>query len=133
MELAHPQHRGKLTTMQVSHTRSSNFANYNQVQHTLGMFTFPTKQLNKNISNLLQYVGAIIAAWTVFGTVKYTSDAAWRIPVGMQAAMPVIQFALILCLPESPRWLLSKDRPDEALAVLVKVCESFRAFRSELT
>ncbi|KAN0095977.1 general substrate transporter [Hyaloscypha variabilis] len=86
MELAHPQHRGKLTTMY----------------------------------NTLWYVGAIIAAWTVFGTVKYTSNAAWRIPVGMQAAMPVIQFALIFCLPESPRWLLSKDRPDEALAVLVK-------------
>jgi hypothetical protein len=80
--------------------------------HTLEMIKF---------TDLAQYVGAIIAAWTVFGTVKYTSDAAWRIPVGMQAAMPVIQFALIFCLPESPRWLLSKDRPDEALAVLVKV------------
>jgi Sugar (and other) transporter len=74
-------------------------------------------------TDLTKYVGAIIAAWTVFGTTKYTSDAAWRIPVGMQAAMPVFQFALIFCLPESPRWLLSKDRPDEALAVLVKVSE----------
>lgn len=80
--------------------------------HTLEVIKF---------ADLAQYVGAIIAAWTVFGTVKYTSDAAWRIPVGMQAAMPVIQFALIFCLPESPRWLLSKDRPDEALAVLIKV------------
>jgi hypothetical protein len=46
----------------------------------------------------------------------------------MQAAMPVIQFALIFCLPESPRWLLSKDRPDEALAVLIKVRAHFRTF-----
>jgi hypothetical protein len=73
-------------------------------------------------ANFDKYVGAIIAAWTVFGTVKYTTDAAWRIPVGMQAAMPAIQLALIFCLPESPRWLCSKDRPDEALAILVKVC-----------
>ncbi|KAH8820310.1 general substrate transporter [Xylogone sp. PMI_703] len=86
MELSHPAHRGKLTTMY----------------------------------NTLWYLGSIIAAWTVFGTVTYTTNAAWRIPVGMQAAMPVIQFALIFCLPESPRWLCSKDRPDEALRILVK-------------
>lgn len=71
--------------------------------------------------NTLWYLGSIIAAWTVFGTVKYTSDAAWRIPVGMQAAMPLIQFAFIFLLPESPRWLCSKDRLDEAFAILVKV------------
>ncbi|KUJ16312.1 general substrate transporter [Mollisia scopiformis] len=86
MELAHPQHRGKLTTMY----------------------------------NTLWYMGAIIAAWTVFGTVKYTSNAAWRIPVGMQAAMPAIQMAFIFFVPESPRWLCSRDRQDEAFAILVK-------------
>ena len=71
--------------------------------------------------NTLWYVGSIIAAWTVFGTIKYTSDAAWRIPVGMQAAMPFVQLVGIWLLPESPRWLCSKDRLDEAFAVLVKV------------
>lgn len=87
VELAYPQHRGKLTTMY----------------------------------NTLWFVGSIVAAWTVFGTQRYTSDASWRIPVAVQAAMPVIQLALIFCLPESPRWLCSKDRLDEAFAVLVKV------------
>jgi MFS family permease len=87
-ELAHPQHRGKLTTMY----------------------------------NTLWYVGAIIAAWTVFGTIKYATDSAWRIPVAMQAAMPLIQFVGIWFLPESPRWLCAKDRSDEALDILVKVC-----------
>lgn len=66
-------------------------------------------------------MGAIIAAWTVFGTVKYTSNAAWRIPVGLQAAIPAIQLALVFCLAESPRWLCLQDRPDEAFRILVNV------------
>jgi MFS family permease len=70
--------------------------------------------------NTLWYLGSIVAAWTVFGTIKYTSEAAWRIPVGMQAAMPLIQITGIWFLPESPRWLCAKDRPDEAFDILVK-------------
>ncbi|KAE8150342.1 general substrate transporter [Aspergillus avenaceus] len=85
-ELAHPQHRGTLTTMY----------------------------------NTLWYVGSIVAAWTVFGTIKYTSEASWRIPVGVQAAMPVMQFLGIWLLPESPRWLCAKEKRDEAFDVLVK-------------
>ncbi|KAJ5290002.1 transcriptional regulator family: Fungal Specific TF [Penicillium atrosanguineum] len=85
-ELAHPQHRGKLTTMY----------------------------------NTLWYVGAIVAAWTVFGTIKYTSEASWRIPVGMQAVMPLVQFMGIWFLPESPRWLCAQNRPEEAFEVLIK-------------
>jgi MFS family permease len=86
MELAYPQHRGKLTTMY----------------------------------NVLWYLGSIIAAWTVFGTVKHTGNAAWRIPVGVQAAMPVVQLIGVWFLPESPRWLCSKDQPEKALDILIK-------------
>lgn len=71
--------------------------------------------------NTLWYLGSIIAAWTVFGTVNYTTDAAWRIPVALQAAMPLLQFLFIWFLPESPRWLCSKGRLDEAFKVLVEV------------
>ncbi|KEZ42102.1 hypothetical protein SAPIO_CDS6339 [Scedosporium apiospermum] len=86
MELAYPQHRGKVTTMY----------------------------------NTLWYVGSIISAWTVFGTIKYEGDAAWRVPVALQALMPLVMFVLIWLLPESPRWLCSKDRLEEALQVLIK-------------
>lgn len=70
-----------------------------------------------------QYIGAILAAWTVFGTVRYTTDAGWRIPNSLQVMMPGIQLLLVMLLPESPRWLCSKDRSDEAFKVLVKVAQ----------
>ena len=71
--------------------------------------------------NTLWYVGSIVAAWTVFGTIGYDGDAAWRVPVALQALMPLIQFLGIWLLPESPRWLCSKDREEDALKVLIKV------------
>lgn len=77
--------------------------------------------LSPVLTFLHQYVGSIVAAWTIFGTISYTGNAAWRIPVGLQALMPFVQFVLIWLLPESPRWLCSKDRGDEAFQILVKV------------
>jgi MFS family permease len=84
--------------------------------------------------NTLWYVGSIVAAWTVFGTIGYKGDAAWRVPVALQALMPLIQFVGIWLLPESPRWLCSKDREEDALRVLIKVrLMSQPSQRTELT
>jgi hypothetical protein len=52
--------------------------------------------------------------------VPYTTNEGWRIPQSLQSMMPFIQLVLVWFLPESPRWLCSKDRADEALKVLVK-------------
>lgn len=71
--------------------------------------------------NTLWYVGSIIAAWTVYGTIKYHGNVAWRIPVALQALMPVLQLAGIFLLPESPRWLCAQERDNEALEILIKV------------
>ena len=49
-----------------------------------------------------------------------TSNWGWRIPSFLQAVPSVLQVSFILSLPESPRWLISKGRRDEAYAVLVK-------------
>jgi MFS family permease len=86
-EVAHPKHRGKITT----------------------------------IYNTLWYLGAIIAAWTCFGTLQnQTGHIQWRLPTGLQCLMPGIQLFAVWLLPESPRWLISKGKEEQARRVLVK-------------
>jgi MFS family permease len=66
-EVAHPRHRGRVTT----------------------------------VYNTLWYLGAIIAAWTTYGTLTHiSSDLSWRLPVGLQCAMPGIQLLALYLLPE---------------------------------
>ncbi|KAF2723735.1 hypothetical protein K431DRAFT_17545 [Polychaeton citri CBS 116435] len=42
--------------------------------------------------NILWHIGSMVAAWTVYGITSYTNDAAWRVPVSVQALMLVLHF-----------------------------------------
>ncbi|KAH7141541.1 general substrate transporter [Dactylonectria estremocensis] len=64
--------------------------------------------------------GSIIAAWVTFGTFRIESSASWRIPSAIQGLPSVIQLIGLWFVPESPRWLISKDRNEEALGFLAK-------------
>lgn len=72
--------------------------------------------------NNFWWVGNIIAGWTTYGTDKNFpgSSWAWRVPTVLQCVLPGIVMALVMFFPESPRWLIMKDRRDEAIAVLAK-------------
>ena len=72
------------------------------------------------IYNCLWSFGALICAWVSFGTQHINGNWSWRIPTLLQVFPSVIQFSFIWFVPESPRWLISKDRNDEALAMLGK-------------
>lgn len=68
----------------------------------------------------MYYLGAILASWACYGTARYTTTWAWRIPTILQGAYPLLQLIFLYFVPESPRWLVAKDRTDEARALLVK-------------
>jgi len=58
--------------------------------------------------------------WLCFGTNYFKSDASWRVPALGQAIPSIIQLAFIYWVPESPRFLMAKDKHEQALAVLAK-------------
>ncbi|WYZ43758.1 hypothetical protein EsH8_VII_000194 [Colletotrichum jinshuiense] len=66
------------------------------------------------------YVGSILAAGTTLGTFNWPNDWSWRLPTLFQILPSILQLAFIWFVPESPRWLISRDRHDETLSILVK-------------
>jgi MFS family permease len=68
------------------------------------------------------YFGAILAAWSTYGTQKHigTSEWAWRAPSILQAAYPILQLCAVWWVPESPRWLIAHGKSDEARRILAR-------------
>lgn len=54
----------------------------------------------------MYYLGAILAAWTTFGTQTHSGNWSWRIPTLLQAGYPLVQLSCFWTLPESPRSVL---------------------------
>ena len=60
------------------------------------------------------------ASWTTFGCQSYEATWSWRVPTILQAGYPLVQLCFLYWVPESPRWLISKDRSAEALKIIAK-------------
>lgn len=63
----------------------------------------------------------ILVAFVSNYLLKDIGDNAWRWMLGIQAAPAIVYTLLILTVPKSPRWLLSKFRDEEAKKVLARV------------
>ncbi|KAJ9161104.1 General substrate transporter [Coniochaeta hoffmannii] len=73
-----------------------------------------------SLFNSSYFIGQIVASAIAIGTSDMKSDWAWRIPSLLQICPSLLQIATVFLLPESPRYLISKDRDDEARSVLIK-------------
>lgn len=73
-----------------------------------------------SLFNASWFVGAIVAAGVTYGTFQMTSTWAWRLPSILQLVPSMCQLCFMPFCPESPRWLMSRDRADEALVILQK-------------
>lgn len=74
----------------------------------------PLRGLTTSVIQMMIILGQLVASLVNLGTKSIPSDTSWRIPVGLQLVMPVILLALWPLVPESPRWLLARNREDDA-------------------
>ncbi|PMD36292.1 MFS sugar transporter-like protein [Hyaloscypha variabilis F] len=86
----------------------------------LGELSYPKERpIMTSMFNASWFVGSLIAAGIVVKTANIHGDWSWRLPSILQACPSLVQMALVFFLPESPRYLISKDRREEAFDILV--------------
>ncbi|CAK5266404.1 unnamed protein product [Mycena citricolor] len=65
------------------------------------------------------FIGSIPATGSMVGTAKINTTWAWRLPLVLQVAPPLIVMISVWFCPESPRWLVSRGRAEEARQILI--------------
>ncbi|KAL2070567.1 hypothetical protein VTL71DRAFT_13593 [Oculimacula yallundae] len=70
------------------------------------------------LSGASYHCGSFIASWVTYGTLKIQSDWSWRLPSLLQSICSIVILVMMWWIPESPRWLINKDKSDEALKIL---------------
>lgn len=89
---------------------------------------FQAECSNPRVRGKLVVVGSLsntaafcLSNWMNYALYFRGSALQWRFPLGFQLVFPLIVATALLLIPESPRWLLLRDRHDEALAVIARL------------
>ncbi|OQV01805.1 hypothetical protein CLAIMM_07096 [Cladophialophora immunda] len=79
-----------------------------------------TRGLTVGITGVWVAVGYAVAAY--FGAAFFSlgETIQWRLPLALGVVWPLLLLPALLVVPESPRYLLMKDRAEEALAIVLK-------------
>ncbi|KAJ5986346.1 general substrate transporter [Penicillium sp. IBT 35674x] len=70
------------------------------------------------LENCLLLVGFSLANWLNYGLSFADGPVSWRFPLSFQLIFNIMIFCTVPWLPESPRWLIAHDRPNEALQII---------------
>lgn len=84
------------------------------------MICFSARQTRLTAQNSYYILGLVISSWVIFGTSFRTDSWGWRIPYILQVPLALYVLIAVQFVPETPRWLISKGRDDEAFAFLVE-------------
>lgn len=87
----------------------------------IGELAYPKERaVLTSLFNAAYFIGAITASGVTYGTQLIPSDWSWRVPSLLQLSPSLLQVIFIFFIPESPRYLISKDRHEEAFQTIVK-------------
>ncbi|KAI0542793.1 guanine deaminase [Xylaria digitata] len=87
----------------------------------IGELSYPKERpVLTSLFNVSYFIGQLLAAGITFGTNNIMSNYAWRIPSWLQMVPSLVQISFIFFIPESPRWLITKERHEEAYDILAK-------------
>ena len=73
-----------------------------------------------SVNNSCIVIGQVSAA-IIDGLLSADKQTGWRWMLGLGGVPSIVQFVGLLALPESPRWLISRGREDDARKVLTKL------------
>ncbi|KJA16923.1 hypothetical protein HYPSUDRAFT_46832 [Hypholoma sublateritium FD-334 SS-4] len=82
--------------------------------------------------NSFYYVGQMTATGMMVSTGKWESNLSWRLPLYIQAVPAGINVLTIFLCPESPRWMCSVGKPDNARKTLARFHSSTNDVNSPL-
>lgn len=80
----------------------------------------------------LWYFGGMVAALITYGTAQIESTWSWRLPSVFQAIPSILCLVVLPFVPESPRWLLSQGKDEQALKVLAVTLSNGNTSDSEV-
>lgn len=73
-------------------------------------------------------ISQIVAAGINRGVSTNQTDFAWRFPTAFQLIFPALVYAVIWFIPESPRWLVRKQKDAEAETALCRIHADDKAY-----
>ncbi|KAI4952081.1 hypothetical protein J4E91_003543 [Alternaria rosae] len=87
----------------------------------IGELAYPKERpFMTSLFNASYFIGSILAAAISIRTTEMVGNWGWRAPSLLQICPSILQICTVFLLPESPRWLVSRDRDEEAFAILTK-------------